>query len=224
MRNFLLIGFILFFVNSTLFAGIKKEVDMKQFLSELKTIQEQINKNKISDKNINNDIQNINKQIQYKNIIGNSKNDEIMSKKIKNSISFLNNYLSLLNKKIKREKHIFSDSYYKIKGIEYIKVNKDNVDNISKKVYTQKLEILKIKKLLSLLKSFKSFDKKILLSNQITLVMNDMMQYKNNSQTNYNNTIMVNSRNTKYDFCSSDKKCFGYKVINITSNEIILDF
>jgi len=226
MKKILLLGISLVVINANLFAGIKKEVDMKQFLSELKAIQKQIASNKVPVNNIDNDIQKINKQKQYDFIVGNSKDDEIISKKVKNIISFLNNYSFLLNKKIQRQKNIYGDSYYKIKGVPYLKVNKSNIDFIGNTIYQEKLKILEIKKLVSLLKSFKKIDKRVYLSNQVSLILNDAKNFVNLSNNSFSNRINngFNGKENKYDFCTLSRKCFGYKVISITPNKIVLDF
>jgi len=224
MKKFLILGFLLVIIDANLFASIKKEVNIKQFLSELKSIQKQINKNKKPTKNIDNEIEQINKQKQYDFIVGNSKDNLIISEKIKKSISFLNNYLSLLNKRIARDKILHGDSYYKIEGISYLKVNENDVKSTRDKIFKEKFEILKIKKLLSLLKSLKTLDNRTYLSSQITLILDEAKNITNISQNNYNTIIQTNNENTKYQFCSINKKCFGYKVINITANDIVLDF
>jgi len=223
MKKFLLLGFSLMIINSNLFAGVKKEVDMKQFLSQLEAIQKQIKESRDSTKHIDNQIQIVNKQKQLDITLGNSKNSLIISKKVKKSISFLENYLFLLNKKIREESSLYGDSYYTIKGEAYLKVNQQDVITISDKIFKEKIVVLKIKKLLSLLKSLNSLGDKIYFSKKMRLLLNDTKNLIAFSQNNSNYTDTTKS-NFKYDFCSINKKCFGYKVIKINHNEIILDF
>jgi len=214
---------------TTLFAGIKREVDMQTFIKELKQIQKAINESKPQSKNWEEELQRISQEERYKRFLARNKDIDIAKVELLNTISLLKNYLYLIRQANKRYSIINGKNYFEINKVGYLEVSKNDILKAYREVFKNRFKIVKIEKMISLLNSINKFKKDIFLNNKSMNILNQVKSYAERISTmpmsfNYGDFSSPSSVGNLTDYCSIKKKCFGFKVKSVNAKQIIVGF
>jgi len=219
---------ILLIFGTTLFAGIKREVDIQTFLNELKQIQKAINENVPKADNLEKKMRKISQEKRYKRFLAENKDTDIAKLELLNTISLLKNYLYLIKKMDKRYSMINGKNYFEINKVGYLEVSRRDILRAYSNVYKNKFKTIKIQKMISLLKSLNKYKKDILFNNKAMNTLSQVKSYAERISTmpmslNYESFTPATTGDFT-DYCSIKKKCFGFKVESVSPKQIVIRF